>query len=153
MSIIQHSKEIIIRDLNQLKIEIENTPTELLWKIEPGIINSIGNLCYHICGNLNHFIGNKLGGSDYKRDIETEFNCKDLTKIQLIDIIQDTMKVVDNSLTLMDENKLNDEMPDPPTQHKGKSIGFFLIQICCHLSRHRGQLNYLVRILSAKNDF
>lgn len=152
MSILKHSKEIIVRDLNQLKVEIEHTPIEVLWKTEPGIINSIGNLCYHICGNLNHFIGNKLGGYDYTRDIEAEFNRKDVSKIQLIEIILDTIKVVDNVLTSLDENKVNDPMPDPPNQHKGKSIGFFLMQICCHLSRHRGQLNYLVRILNAKNE-
>ncbi len=45
--------------------------------------------------------------------------------------------------------KWNDPMPDPPEQHKGRTIAFFLVQLCCHLSRHRGQLNYIRRILEA----
>lgn len=30
--------------------------------------------------------------------------------------------------------------------------GYFLVQLCCHLSRHRGQLNYLRRILEGRDE-
>ena len=44
------------------------------------------------------------------------------------------------------------EMPDPPPHHVGKSVGFFLIQLTCHLSRHRGQLDYLRRISKERKN-
>jgi len=151
MSILIYTKDIIVRDLNVLKTEIEDTTAELLWVVEPGIINSVGTLCYHICGNLNHFIGNKLGHNGYVRDIQAEFTRKDLSKDQLVKVIEETIKVVEEVLSKIPENELDREMPNPPPHHQGKSIGFFLIQLCCHLSRHRGQLDYLRRISSAKN--
>jgi hypothetical protein len=151
MSILNHTKEIIVRDLQVMKTEIENTNTDLLWVAEPGIINSVGTLCYHICGNLNHFIGNKLGNNGYFRDREAEFNRKDLTKDELILVIDETIQVVNLVLSDMKESELDRKMPDPPPHHQGKSIGYFLIQLCCHLSRHRGQLDYLRRINNAKN--
>jgi hypothetical protein len=39
-------------------------------------------------------------------------------------------------------------MPVTPPQHKGRTIGYFLIQLVAHFQRHRGQLNYLRRMLS-----
>lgn len=150
MSILNHTKDIIIRDLQVMKTEIENTNSDLLWVSEPGIINSVGTLCYHICGNLNHFIGNNLGNNGYIRNREAEFNRKDLSKDDLIILIDDTIEVVNLVLSNMKEIELDRDMPEPPTQHQGKSIGYFLIQLCCHLSRHRGQLDYLRRIKNYK---
>ena len=43
---------------------------------------------------------------------------------------------------------LDDHMPEPPPQHTGRSIRFFLLQLSCHFSRHSGQLDYLRRMLS-----
>jgi uncharacterized damage-inducible protein DinB len=107
-------------------------------------------LCYHICGNLHHFIGAQLGDDGYIRDREAEFHRKDLTIAELIVTIDNTIRAVTQSLSKITEDDLEKEMPEPPPQHKGRSIGFFLIQLCCHLSRHRGQLNYLKRISEAK---
>ncbi len=45
--------------------------------------------------------------------------------------------------------RLADPVPGAPAQHQGKSVEFFLIQLCCHLAWHRGQLNYVRRILGA----
>src|SRR5947208_8586605 len=39
--------------------------------IDPG--NSFGHLVLHLTGNLNHFVGARLGGSGYVRDREREF--------------------------------------------------------------------------------
>ena len=64
--------------------------------------------------------------------------------------IDETVQAVEDGFAKITEEDLEKEMPDPPPQHKGRSIGFFLIQLCCHLSRHRGQLNYLKRINEAK---
>lgn len=146
MNTIPYIREILIRDLNALKSEIDQTKDELLWTGMPGIINPVGSLAYHICGNLRHFIGCVLGGDEYKRDRDSEFNRQDLTKQELMWSIDETIFSIQQALDTISEEDLEKEMPDTPPQHKGKSIGFFLIQLCCHLSRHRGQLDYLRRI-------
>jgi hypothetical protein len=146
---IKDIREIIVRDLNHLKEEVHKTKTELLWEPLPGIINPVGTLAFHLCGNLRHFIGAVLGKDGYVRDREAEFSKKYFSKEELVAHIDATIVAVSDSLSLLKEEDLHREMPDTPPQHKGRSIGFFLIQLCCHLSRHRGQLDYLRRIREA----
>jgi hypothetical protein len=127
-------------------------PLQNLWTSLPGIINPVGTLSHHLCGNLRHFVGAVLGNDGYARDRADEFCARDLTKKALLDEIQATSAAVDHALTRLDKARLSAPMPDTPPQHKGRTIGFFLVQLCCHLSRHRGQLNYLRRILAGRNE-
>src|SRR5262245_55778962 len=71
------ARAAVIGKLEQLHEEVQQVATPLsdeeLWRkpLEPG--NSIGHLILHLTGNLNHFVGAQLGGSDYVRDREREF--------------------------------------------------------------------------------
>ncbi|MCB0505039.1 MAG: DinB superfamily protein, partial [Cyclobacteriaceae bacterium] len=57
-------KELFERDLTQLEKEIDlYKKEEDLWLLPEGISNTGGNLCLHIAGNLQHFIGHVLGGT------------------------------------------------------------------------------------------
>lgn len=74
-------KTIFNRDLNRLKAEIELYQDEAkIWYIETGIANSAGNLCLHLIGNLNTYIGATLGTTNYIRNRELEFSLKDIPK-------------------------------------------------------------------------
>ncbi len=74
------------RDLNKLKMEIGAYQNEEnLWKTDKNISNSAGNLCLHLIGNLNHFIGTHLGNTGYVRQRELEFSLKDIPKTELIE--------------------------------------------------------------------
>ncbi|MFN5148483.1 MAG: DinB family protein [Flavobacteriia bacterium] len=145
--LIQDVREIILRDLQDLETEVNDTSDHNLWRSVPGITNSVGTLAFHLCGNLRHFIGAVLGKDGYLRMREEEFSRKDLTKEELIREISSTRQAVERALSSLSETQLTEEMPDTPPQHKGRTVGFFLLQLVCHLSRHRGQLNYLRRIL------
>ena len=149
---IDDTKTILVRDLQALYEELESTPEQHLWLTIPGVLNSVGTLSHHICGNLKHFIGAKLGNDGYVRNRDDEFENKGLSKEELLAEIRATISAVQIALEGMNEQRLHDKMPDPPPQHEGRSVGFFLIQLCCHLSRHRGQLNYIRRVLSAENE-
>jgi uncharacterized damage-inducible protein DinB len=141
--------EIINRDLAALAQRISQLPEDHLWKPLPGIINPMGTLALHLCGNLRHFIGQVLGEDGYIRDREAEFAQMRVSMEFILREIQTTQQAVQQALAHLTEDRLNEPMPDTPPQHKGKTIGFFLIQLCCHLSWHRGQADYLVRILQA----
>jgi hypothetical protein len=60
-TLISDVKHILVRDLNAMAGEVADTPDEYLWEALPGVINPVGTLALHICGNLRHFIGALLG--------------------------------------------------------------------------------------------
>ncbi len=65
------------RDLEKLKTEINLYNNEnILWVIDKEISNSAGNLCLHLIGNLNYFIGTVLGKTNYFRTRDLEFSQK-----------------------------------------------------------------------------
>ena len=73
------------RDLNRLKKEISDYLTEeAMWVKLPGTINSGGNICQHLIGNLRTYIGLEIGGFPYVRDRESEFNLRLFTKSELL---------------------------------------------------------------------
>ena len=54
------------RDLNKMAEEVKTYKEESqLWVVKGEIKNSAGNLCFHLLGNLNHFIGAILGNTGY----------------------------------------------------------------------------------------
>src|SRR5687768_18142607 len=71
---IQSYREILLRDLDLLRFEIEAFASDKdLWRVLPGTVNPPGVLALHLCGNLQHFIGATLGASGYVRDRDAEF--------------------------------------------------------------------------------
>ncbi|MBY0427106.1 MAG: DUF1572 family protein, partial [Cytophagales bacterium] len=98
-------KKLFQRDLTRLIQEIEQYPNEAdLWKTKHLIKNSGGNLCLHLVGNLNTYIGKELGGTMYIRNRELEFSNKDIPKHELINMVKDTLEVVTQTLDKLDES-------------------------------------------------
>ena len=142
------SAQIIIPDtFRKLKIEIEAYKDESnLWAIDRSVTNSAGNLCLHLIGNLNHFIGAEFGKTGFVRDRPLEFSDKDVPREILIQKINETIDVVDLSLGKIPEEKLQEEYPiivfTEPMSNE-----YFLIHLAAHLSYHLGQINYHRRLL------
>jgi uncharacterized damage-inducible protein DinB len=142
-------KSLFNRDLNKLKFEIESYKTESnLWIIDKGIANSTGNLCLHLIGNLNTYIGATLGGSNYIRNRELEFSLKDIPKLELIKMIEETIVAVSETLDKITSEQIDDEYPLLVFNEK-TSTEFFLVHLTTHLTYHLGQINYHRRLLDA----
>jgi uncharacterized damage-inducible protein DinB len=140
-------KTLFNRDLNKLKSEIKSYKNDAnLWIIDKSIANSAGNLCLHLIGNLNTYIGATLGGSNYIRNRELEFSLKDVPKQKLINMIEATIIVVNETLDKITEEQLNSEYPMLVFQEK-TSTEFFLAHLTTHLAYHLGQINYHRRLL------
>ncbi|MCU7617589.1 DUF1572 domain-containing protein [Chryseobacterium sp. PBS4-4] len=140
-------KSLYTRDLNKLKIEIESYQNEeALWKIDKDILNSGGNLCLHLVGNLKHFFGTILGNSGYVRNREEEFSLKNIPKSELIQQVEETLNVVISILDQLAEEDLAKEYPIEPLGYK-MTTEYFLIHLFGHLSYHLGQINYHRRLL------
>ncbi|MCT3817717.1 DinB superfamily protein [Elizabethkingia anophelis] len=135
------------RDLLKLKTEIESYQSEEnIWKISQHISNSAGNLCLHLIGNLNHFIGAITGKTGYIRNRESEFSLKDVLRTQLTEMIDNTILVIENTLNNLDEDDLKKEYPLVVFEDK-MSTEFFFTHLTAHLSYHLGQINYHRRLL------
>ena len=140
-------KKLFNRDLEKLKTEISSYNDEKkLWKISGEIKNSAGNLCMHLCGNLQHFIGNLLGNSGYVRNREAEFSTKDIPKEKLMDEINITAKVVEKTISELKEDKFNEIYPVNVFGYE-MTTEFFLVHLATHLNYHLGQINYHRRLL------
>lgn len=151
-------KEIILqlfqRDLEKLKTEISSYKNEKkIWEISGEthltggqVKNSAGNLCLHLCGNLQHFIGAVLGNSGYIRNRDTEFSRKDVSVSELLKEIDETIDVVKLTLENLREDKLKETFPVNVFGYE-MTTDFFLTHLTTHLNYHLGQINYHRRLL------
>lgn len=145
--LIETLQTLFNRDLNKLKFEIESYEIESqLWAIDKNISNAAGNLCLHLIGNLNTYIGAEIGKTSYVRDRSLEFSSKDIPKSELISKIENTILVVNNALDILTESDLQAIYPQIVFE-KEMTTGFFLIHLSTHLAYHLGQINYHRRLL------
>ena len=145
--VIESLKSLFNRDLSKLKIEIELYQNEsTIWAIDKNISNSAGNLCLHLIGNLNTYIGAEIGKTGYVRDRPLEFSLKDIPKSELILKIENTIEVINNTLDSLTEKDLEEVYPQIVFE-KEMTTGFFLIHLSTHLAYHLGQINYHRRLL------
>lgn len=152
---IQSLRQIFRRDLLKLRQEIASyTDDEKLWQVEKKISNSAGNLCLHLVGNLNTYIGAELGQTGYVRNRDEEFALKNLPKDELIQRVEQVIKTVDETLANYDDQILHAEYPVKVFAEK-MSTGFFLVHLASHLNYHLGQVNYHRRLIDFKkvNNF
>jgi uncharacterized damage-inducible protein DinB len=138
---------IFTRDLNKLQQEIAAYNNDaVMWMVDKGIANSGGNLCLHLLGNINTYIGAVIGNSGYVRNRPLEFTDTGITKADLLQQIAATIAVVNHAFAQLTEEDLPKEYPmlvftEPMTYE------FFLVHLAAHLSYHLGQINYHRRLL------
>lgn len=145
--LIQTLKKLFRRDLEKLKQEISLYEDEKkIWLVEKSIANSAGNLCLHLIGNLNTYMGAEIGKTGYIRHRDLEFSQKNIPQKELIKKIDDTILVVEAALDVVTDEQLNEEYPLLVFTEK-TSTEYFLVHLVAHLSYHLGQINYHRRLL------
>ncbi|MCA6438534.1 MAG: DUF1572 family protein [Chitinophagaceae bacterium] len=146
---IETLKILFKRDLERVKEEINLFETETnIWKVDGDVKNSAGNLCLHLVGNLNAYIGIGLAKTGYVRKRELEFSSKDISKAELIHKIDETLKVVLAGLDNLTESQMKENFPlvvwDKPTE-----MEYTLVRLISHLNYHLGQINYHRRLIDS----
>lgn len=140
-------RQLFKRDLEKLRTEITLYQDEdIIWKVDKQIANCAGNLCLHIIGNLNAYLGTVLGNTGYIRDREGEFSIKGISRAELLSKITETIEVVDAALANLTEEVLWKEYPMVVFKDK-MTTGHFLVHLETHLGYHLGQVNYHRRLL------
>lgn len=139
--------QLFLRDLEKLKTEISSFKDEKnLWKISGEIKNSAGNLCLHLCGNLQHFIGAILGNSGYVRNRDAEFSKKNVPISELVAEIELTSKVLQETFVKLTEDDLHKIYPINVFGYEMTSE-YLLTHMATHFNYHLGQINYHRRLL------
>ena len=147
--LIQTLKILFRRDLEKLRQEIgAYTDERKIWLIEKSIANSAGNLCLHLIGNLNTYIGAEIGKTGYIRHRDLEFSMKDIPQKELLKKIEDTILIVEAALDNLTAKQLDEEYPILVFSEK-TSTGYFLVHLTTHLTYHLGQINYHRRLLGS----
>jgi len=143
----QDIKILLVRDLKKLRSEITQYKDEsAIWRKEKAIPNSAGNLCLHLVGNLNTYVGAILGNTGYTRQRDLEFSLKDIPAAELVKKIDETIGVVESTFEGLQEHKL-DEIYPVIVFDEEMTTAYFLVHLAMHLGYHLGQVNYHRRLL------
>lgn len=131
--------------LTQLKTEIRayQSPARM-WEVKGEISNSGGNLCTHLLGNLNYFIGAILGQTGYVRQRDLEFSIKNVPVVELSRQIDDALVMVE---TVFDQIEDWQAAYPPNDYHLAGTIDSQMMRLLVHLGYHVGQINYHRRLL------
>ena len=146
--LLQSVAAILDRDLRALRREVEAYPDERgLWQEVPGISNVAGTLVLHLAGNLQHYLGARLGQTGYVRDRPAEFARRDVPRSELLRQIDAARAAVKAALSRVAAIDLDTEFPEAMA---GKRVGTgdYLIHLTTHFAYHLGQIDYHRRIVT-----
>jgi hypothetical protein len=134
-----------LRELETLKREVAAFPDDKsLWITKPGVTNTAGTLALHCAGNMQHFIGARLGGSGYVRDRDAEFSRRNVPRAEIIAELDKAIAAV-HLLDGKTDADLPKVFPDP---FGGKQVNTdaILVFLSGHLTYHLGQIDYYRRL-------
>ncbi len=145
-----HLKTVIVRELRALAREIQAYPDDAsVWRTFPGIANSAGTLALHLAGNIQHYVGAKLGGGAYQRDRPAEFARRDVARAELLREIERAIQAAEGTLPRLSDRELAADFPEPVG---GRVIRAdeFLLHVATHLGWHLGQVDYHRRLVTGE---
>jgi uncharacterized damage-inducible protein DinB len=135
------------RDILKLKAEIGAYHDEKkLWVTAPGISNSGGNLCLHLLGNLQYYIGAILGDSRYVRNRPEEFSQKNIPVAELFAKLDHISQLIPQTIRSLSAETMAKVYPEKVFDHP-MTTEYFLLHLLAHLNYHLGQINYHRRMV------
>jgi len=143
---------ILQRDLDGFRREIQLFPDDRTpWQTAPGVANSAANLALHIAGNIQHFIGQNLGGIAYARNRDDEFGRRAGSREMLIAELGRAIAVIEQVLPTVGAAQLDAPFPGATTPAP-VSTRRFLLHLATHAAFHLGQAGYLRRIVTGNPE-
>src|SRR5438105_454639 len=147
----KNAAALLLRELAALRREVDAYPDDAsIWAQPEALPNPAGSLVLHLCGNLRHFIGTRLGQSDYVRDRQREFSARELSRAELLREIDEAESVVRNVLPHLSDEQLEGVFPETLAGHSF-STADFIMHLCSHFAYHLGQVDYHRRIVTGNS--
>lgn len=139
---------VLDRDLRALRRELEAYPDEgQIWHEVPGLPNSAGTLALHLAGNLQHYVGAKLGATSYVRNRDAEFARRGVSRAELIEEVERARAAVAGALAQAPAGAEAEEFPEVIGTHRFRT-GDYLVHLCTHFTYHLGQLDAHRRVVT-----
>ncbi len=128
---------------------IQQTPEASINKVLGEDNNSISIIVFHISGNLKSRFTDFLttNGEKEWRKRDTEFEKRQLTKLELINVWDDGWNVL---IATLDELKDDDLNKKVTIRKKELSVADALHRSLAHLSYHVGQIVFIARVIVGK---
>lgn len=136
---------ILCRDLEGVEREIALFPDDAsIWQTTGGMPNAAGNLALHLAGNIQHFIGAIVGGTDYRRNRPLEFSQRSGSRADVAAEVARAASVVRAIVPNLAAERLAQPLvhPDLPGPIL---LGRFLMHLAVHVGYHLGQIDYARR--------
>jgi DinB family protein len=144
-------RSIFERDLRVLRREVEAYPDEqLLWQPVPGITNTGGTLVLHLAGNLQHFLGARLGRTGYVRQRDAEFARRGVPRAVLLSEIDAASQAIAAGFAGVTDARLSHEFPEVIGGMRF-TTGDYLTHLATHLAYHLGQVDYHRRTVTGSD--
>jgi hypothetical protein len=144
--LLAHVAAILDRDLRALSREIAAYADERdLWRVAPGVPNSAGTLALHLAGNIQHFLGARLGGTGYVRDRPAEFAERGIARAELLRRIEAARVAVRAAAAA--EVDTSADFPEIIGESRVVTEDY-LLHLCTHFAFHLGQLDYHRRFVT-----
>jgi Protein of unknown function (DUF1572) len=143
---------ILDRDLRALRREIEAYPDEdSLWLTPAGVPNSAGTLALHLAGNVQHYLGARLGASGYVRDRPAEFARRNVPRSEIVQQVEAARKSLTAAASRLGESGLPTEFPEVIGNLRFET-GDYLIHLVSHFNFHLGQIDYHRRMVTGQTE-
>jgi uncharacterized damage-inducible protein DinB len=141
-------RTIFHRELRALRREIETYPNEKdIWAVPAGIGNSAGTLALHLAGNLQHYLGARLGGTGYVRNRDAEFARRNVSRADILEELDAANVAISRAFEGINDSDLAMAYPEK-ISGSTLSNGEWLIHLVAHMAYHLGQIDYHRRLVT-----
>src|ERR1700734_875817 len=122
---------------------LEMLSEEQIWYRPNVQSNSVGNLVLHLHGNVNQWVLDSMGGKDFHRIRQAEFDAeKTKSKSELIQLMNDTKNELYSCILTVTEDELLRNRPVQIYEETGMAI---LLHVTELFSYHTGQIAYITK--------
>jgi len=141
-------QQCLQRELRSLRRELDAYPDDAsVWATPPGIKNPAGTLFLHLAGNLQHFVGAKLGDTGYVRNREAEFSRRGVSRVEIARELDAAAAAVDAGFAKLTDRTLESEFLEQITGITFTTVDW-LVHVAVHLGYHVGQIDYHRRLVT-----
>jgi hypothetical protein len=149
--LLSDAADLVERYRDSVRGDLEAIPEPGFWSRPVPNMVSPANLALHLTGNLRHFVGHLLAGTDYERDREREFEAEPWAgKGRVLTMWDEACVETRTALLALDPRTLDDPAP-LDTFPGGVPVHAYLIRLLGHLTYHAGQIRALRRLLAAED--
>src|SRR3954470_24548259 len=101
------------RELGAVRRSVEAYPDDAaLWILPPGLPNAGGTIALHVAGNLQHYLGAKLGESGYVRNRDAEFARRGVSRKEILAELDAAAAAIDRGVAAVSDDALTTTYPE-----------------------------------------